>query len=141
MSLLHSGGSISFRAKYTNPTQSHRLSESTSHGQLQSSSKVLESTKQLLSSCPTNHYLFVSQPNLNAGHLSSKTAVPKLTDSLSHATSSYSVAEVAGEFDVKAIAAYIRETCDLPRSAVDVIELSPVPSSAVESAKTLKENG
>lgn len=67
--------------------------------------------------------------------------MPKLSDSLSHAASSYSVAEVAGEFDVKSIAAYIRETCELPRSAVDVIELSPVPSSAAESAKTLKQNG
>ncbi|KAI0873610.1 ER protein BIG1 [Hypoxylon argillaceum] len=117
-----------------------KLSRPISQDQLQSSSKVLESTKQLLSSCPTNHYLLVSQPNLNAGHLNSKAAVPKLSDSLSHAASSYSVAEVAGEFDVKSIAAYIRETCELPRSAVDVIELSPVPSSAAESAKTLKQN-
>ncbi|KAI0120055.1 ER protein BIG1 [Nemania sp. FL0031] len=117
-----------------------KLAKSISQDQIQSSSKVLESTKQLLSSCPTNHYLLVSQPNLNAAHLSSKAAVPKLSDSLSHAASSYSIAEVAGELDVKSIAAYIRETCELPRSAVDMIELSPVPSSAADSAKTLKQN-
>ncbi|KAJ8125179.1 hypothetical protein O1611_g8463 [Lasiodiplodia mahajangana] len=117
-----------------------KLAKSIGQDQLQSSSKVLESTKQLLSSCPTNHYLLVSQPNLNAAHLRSNANVPKLSDSLSHATSSYSVAEVAGELDVKSIAAYIRETCELPRSAVDMIELSPVPSSAAESAKTLKQN-
>ncbi|KAI1115848.1 ER protein BIG1 [Nemania sp. NC0429] len=117
-----------------------KLSRSIPQDQLQSSSSVLASTKQLLESCPTNHYLVVSQPNLNAAHLSSKAAVPKLADSLSRAASSYSVAEVAGELDVKSIANYIREKCELPRSAVDVIELSPVPSSAAESAKTLKEN-
>ncbi|KAF2962992.1 hypothetical protein GQX73_g10589 [Xylaria multiplex] len=117
-----------------------KLSKPISQDQLQSSSKVVESTKQLLSSCPTNRYLFISQPNLNAAHLSSEAAVPKLSDSLSHAASSYSVAEVAGELDVKSIAAYVRATCELPHSAVDVIELLPVPSSAVESEKTLKRN-
>ncbi|KAI1824642.1 ER protein BIG1 [Xylaria intraflava] len=117
-----------------------KLSKPTSQDQLQSSSRILESTKQLLSSCPTNHYLLVSQPNLNAGHLSSKASVPRLSSSLDHAASSYSVAEVGGELDVRSIAAYLRETCELSRSAIDVIDLSPVPSSVADSAKTLKEN-
>ncbi|KAI3323106.1 BIG1-domain-containing protein [Xylariaceae sp. AK1471] len=118
-----------------------KLSKPTSQDQLQSSSRVLESTKQLLSSCPTDHYLFVSQPNLNAEHLSSNTAVPKLSDSLGHAVSSYSVAEVVGDGEVdllKSIAAYIQETCGLPRSAIDEINLSPLPSSAAKT--TLKKN-
>ncbi|KAI3334854.1 ER protein BIG1 [Ustulina deusta] len=117
-----------------------KLAKPTSEDQLQSSSQVLESTKQLLSSCPTNRYLFISQPNLNAAHLRSTVAVPKLSESLSHAASSYSIAEVAGEFDVRSIAAYVREICELPRSSIDVIELLPVPSSAADSAKALKEN-
>ncbi|KAI8951402.1 ER protein BIG1 [Xylaria longipes] len=117
-----------------------KLEGSISKDQLQSSSRVLEATKQLLASCPTSHYLLVSQPNLNAAHLSSKTAVPELSNALGHAASSYSVAEVAGELDVRSVAAYIRETCELPRSAVDVVELPPVPSSPAESAKTLKKN-
>ncbi|KAI0408170.1 ER protein BIG1 [Xylaria palmicola] len=117
-----------------------KLAESISRDQLQSGSKLLESTKQLLSSCPTSHYILVSQPNLNAAHLSSKAAVPNLSDSLSRAASSYSVAEVAGEFDMSSVAAYIRETCEIPSSAVDVIELPPVPSSSAESAKMLKNN-
>lgn len=132
---------VTARAACTDKAPSPRLSRPISQDQLQSSSRVLESTKQLLESCPTNHYLLVSQPNLNAGHLSSKAAVPKLSDSLGHAASSYSVAEIAGELDMKSIATYIREKCELPRSAVDVIELSPVPSSAADSAQTLKDNG
>ncbi|KAI0503306.1 ER protein BIG1 [Xylaria bambusicola] len=117
-----------------------KLSKPTSDHQLQSSSQVLETTKQLLSSCPTNRYLFISQPNLNAAHLSSSAAVPKLTESISHTTSSYSIAEVAGEFDVRSIATYIRETCELPQSSINVVELLPVPSSAAGSEMALKEN-
>ncbi|KAI0977342.1 ER protein BIG1 [Xylaria arbuscula] len=117
-----------------------KLSKPTSQDQLQSSSRVLESTKKLLSSCPTNRYLFISQPNLNAAHLSSSAAVPKLSESLGNAASSYSIAEVAGELDVRSIAAYIQEACELPRSSVSVVELLPVPSSAAESAQALKEN-
>ncbi|KAI1754407.1 ER protein BIG1 [Xylaria castorea] len=117
-----------------------KLEKSISKDQLQSSSKVLEATKRLLASCPTDHYLLVSQPNLNAAHLSSKDAIPELSDFLGQAASSYSVAEVAGELDLRSVAAYIRETCELPGSAVDVIELWPVPSSAAESAKMLKKN-
>ncbi|KAK5630732.1 hypothetical protein RRF57_006447 [Xylaria bambusicola] len=117
-----------------------KLSKPTSNDQLQSSSQALETTKQLLSSCPTNRYLFISQPNLNAAHLGSSAAVPKLTESISHATSSYSIAEVAGEFDVRFIAAYIRETCELPQSSINVVELLPVPSSAAGSEAVLKEN-
>ncbi|KAI0422147.1 ER protein BIG1 [Xylaria grammica] len=117
-----------------------KLSKPISQEQLQSSSTILESTKQLLSSCPTSRYLFVSQPNLNAGHLSSKAAVPKLSDTLSYAATSYSVAEVIGELDVKSITAYIRDTCELPPSAIDVIDLLPVPSSAAEGVNILKKN-
>jgi hypothetical protein len=56
--------------------------------------------------------------------------------------SSYSVAEVIGSGEVdmlKSIAAYIQETCDLPLSAIDEINLSPLPSSAAET--TLMKNG
>ncbi|CAJ2507874.1 Uu.00g090600.m01.CDS01 [Anthostomella pinea] len=107
--------------------------------QLQSSSQVLESTKQLLSSCPTDRYLLVSQPNLNAAtHLSSKASVPRLTGALDRAESSYSIAEVAGELDLKQIAAYIRETCDVKSSAIDEIYLSTLPTS--DGVSILREN-
>ncbi|KAI0866191.1 ER protein BIG1 [Xylaria cubensis] len=117
-----------------------KLEKSISKDQLQSSSKVLEATKQVLASCPTSSYILVSQPNLNAAHLSSKDAVPDLSNALSHAATSYSVAEITGELDLSSIAAYIRETCELPSSAVEVVELWPVPSSAVGSTEMLKKN-
>ncbi|KAI1367409.1 ER protein BIG1 [Xylaria arbuscula] len=117
-----------------------KLSKPTNQGQLQSSAQVIETTKQLLSSCPTNRYLFISQPNLNAAHLSSVAVVPKLTESINDATSSYSIAEVAGEFDVRSIATYVRETCELPQSSINVVELLPLPSSAAGSETAVKEH-
>ncbi|KAI1498576.1 BIG/ATPase V1 complex, subunit S1 [Biscogniauxia marginata] len=107
--------------------------------QLQSSAQVLSSAKQLLSSCPTDRYLIVSQPGLNAGrHLRSAGDVPSLTRALDGAASRYSVAEVVSsdeDLDLRQIAQYIRETCGAAGSAVDELDLDPVSSPA-----TLKEN-
>ncbi|KAI1490327.1 BIG/ATPase V1 complex, subunit S1 [Biscogniauxia mediterranea] len=107
--------------------------------QLQSSAQVLSSTKQLLSSCPTDRYVLVSQPGLNAArHLRSRDAVPRLRTALDAAASRYTVAEVVDDddgLDLRLVAQYIRETCGVPASAVDEIELSPV-----DGAKTLREN-
>ncbi|KAI5924756.1 BIG/ATPase V1 complex, subunit S1 [Camillea tinctor] len=109
------------------------------HPQLQSSAQVLSSTKQLLSSCPTDRYVLVSQPGLNAArHLRSRDAVPRLSSALDAAATRYSVAEVVDDVDsdlVRSVARYIRETCGVPASAIDEIELS-----AVDGAKTLQEN-
>ncbi|KAI0600507.1 BIG/ATPase V1 complex, subunit S1 [Biscogniauxia sp. FL1348] len=108
--------------------------------QLQSSAHVLSSTKQILSSCPTDRYVLVSQPGLNAArHLRSPDAVPRLSTALDAAASRYTVAEVVGNDDdglnLRHIAQYIRETCGVPASAVDEIELSPI-----DGAKTLRKN-
>ncbi|KAI1636910.1 BIG/ATPase V1 complex, subunit S1 [Biscogniauxia mediterranea] len=108
--------------------------------QLQSSAQVLSSTKQLLSSCPTDRYVLVSQPGLNAArHLRSPDAVPRLRTALDAAASRYTVTEVVDDdddgLDLRLVAQYIRETCGVPASAVDEIELSPV-----DGAKTLREN-
>ncbi|KAI0012840.1 ER protein BIG1 [Xylariaceae sp. FL0662B] len=115
-----------------------KLSTPASQEQLQSSSQALSSAKQLLSSCPTDRYLIVSQPNLNAGYLSTKDAVPKLRQSLDRAKSRYSVAEVAGELDLKHISNYIREACEGKNPFIDEIDLAPI--SSTDSAKTLKQN-
>ncbi|KAI1075228.1 ER protein BIG1 [Whalleya microplaca] len=115
-----------------------KLSTPASQEQLQSSSQALSSAKQLLSSCPTERYLVISQPNLNAAYLSSKDAVPKLRQSLDKAASRFSVAEVAGELDLKQIANYIREACEGKNPSIDELDLAPIPSA--DSARTLKQN-
>jgi len=62
-----------------------KLPEPASLDQLQSSSQVVESAKDLLRSCPTTRYLVVSQPNLNAAHLVAGRAVPNLYQRLEEA--------------------------------------------------------
>ncbi|KAI0024375.1 BIG/ATPase V1 complex, subunit S1 [Xylariomycetidae sp. FL0641] len=116
-----------------------QVSAPENQAQLQSSSQVLSSAQQILSSCPTDRYVLVSQPNLNAGqHLASKAAVPQLASSLDDARASYSVAEVAGDLDLKDLARFIRDECALEGFAVDQVDLAPLP--ATDAAATLKEN-
>ncbi|KAI1261257.1 BIG1-domain-containing protein [Xylariaceae sp. FL1019] len=117
-----------------------KLSSPKSEAQLQSSTSILESTKQILSSCPTDRYILVSQPNLNAAHLSSQNAVPRLRESLDSASSSYTVSEVAGDIDLKSIISYIKETCGTPNYAIDEVNLAPLPSGSAEREKVLEEN-
>ncbi|KAI0472013.1 BIG1-domain-containing protein [Xylariaceae sp. FL0804] len=101
---------------------------------LQPSSRVLASTKQLLASCPTDRYLLVSQPNLNLAHLESQTSsTSSLTDALGGAEDAWTVAEVAGELELKQIASYIREHCGVKSSAIDEIGLAPLPSAGSEA--------
>ncbi|RYP88478.1 hypothetical protein DL770_004642 [Monosporascus sp. CRB-9-2] len=116
-----------------------KLPEPASLEQLQSSSQVMESAKDLLKSCPTTRYLVVSQPNLNAAHLAAGQAVPNLYQSLQNAESRLSIAEVVGHLDVKELSDYIRESCDGKSASIDVLELEPIATA--QSAKRLKENG
>ncbi|KAH7033314.1 BIG/ATPase V1 complex, subunit S1 [Microdochium trichocladiopsis] len=105
--------------------------------QLQSSDEVVFSAKNILSSCPTDRYLLVTQPNLNAGHLRNAEAVPKLYSSLQKSKSSFSIAEVAGTVDVKQLYDYINKACDGKPVLVDEVHLTAL--SSINSA-TLGEN-
>ncbi|KAI1391167.1 BIG1-domain-containing protein [Hypoxylon trugodes] len=107
--------------------------------QIQSIPEVQLSMQQFLGSCPTDRYLVVSQPNLNAGDLSAKDAVPNLRRSLDKAHVSHTIAEVAGQLDTKDITRYIQKACEgTTEPFIDELELAPLPSS--DSVRTLKEN-
>ncbi|KAI1410962.1 BIG1-domain-containing protein [Hypoxylon sp. FL1857] len=106
--------------------------------QIQSSGEVQSSIQKLLAGCPTERYLIVSQPNLNAGDLSAKDAVPNLRRSLEKAQTRYTVADVAGQLDLKEISAYIQKTCEgSAQPFIDELDLAPLPSNG---ARTLREN-
>lgn len=127
-----------FSAPILTDTPTCRLSEPASSEQLQSSSQVVRSAKDLLRSCPTTRYLLVSQSNLNVAHLAAGEAVPNFYQSLEQAESRFSVAEVAGHLDVKELSNYIREVCDGKSASVDEVDLEPL---APTQSATLKENG
>lgn len=106
-----------------------RFTEPDSTRQLQSRDEVVSTAKNILSSCPTERYLLVTQPNLNAGHLRSAAAVPKLHSSLEKSKSTFSVAEVAGLVDVKQLHDYINEACNGKSVLIDELNLTPLTAS------------
>ncbi|KXJ93164.1 BIG/ATPase V1 complex, subunit S1 [Microdochium bolleyi] len=103
-----------------------KFTEPDSTRQLQSRDEVVSSAKNILSSCPTQRYLLVTQPNLNAGHLRSAAAVPKLHGSIEKSKSSYTVAEVAGLVDIKQLHDYINEACNGKTVLIDELNLTPL---------------
>ena len=111
--------------------------------QLQSSHSVTLLASSVLIGCPTEHYLFVSQPNLHASHLASSQSAPRLQKALASPKvgGTVSVAQVAGAVDVKALSAIVKEAClHAGKGAVSVDELTldAVPATAAEAV--VKEN-
>ncbi|KAI2473750.1 BIG1-domain-containing protein [Annulohypoxylon bovei var. microspora] len=115
------------------------LERPSNQAQIQSNGDVSASIQKLLSGCPTERYLVVSQPNLNANDLSAKDAVPNLRRSLEKAQTRYTVSEVAGQLDLKDVSAYIQKSCEgVVQPFIDELELAPLPST--NGARTLKDN-
>lgn len=111
--------------------------------QLQSSQSVTALASSVLVGCPTDHYLFVSQPNLHASHLASSKSAPRLQKALasSKVGSTVSVAQVAGAVDVRALSAVVKEACQRAGKgavSVDELALDAVPVTAAEAV--IKEN-
>ncbi|KAK8004461.1 RTC4-like domain-containing protein [Apiospora arundinis] len=109
--------------------------------QIQSSASVTKLATDILSTCPTDRYLIVTQPNLHASHLRSSTAAPRLQHTLksSQVASSVSVAEVAGALDVKSLSKLIKDSCK-NKVSVDEVTLETIPAASSASEEVLKEN-
>ncbi|KAI1462192.1 BIG1-domain-containing protein [Annulohypoxylon moriforme] len=116
-----------------------RLEQPANQAQIQSTGDVSATVQKLLSGCPTERYLIVSQPNLNANDLSARDATPNLRRSLEKAQARYTVAEVAGQLNLKEISDHIQASCEgVVQPFVDELKLAPLPSS--NGAQTLKDN-
>lgn len=126
----------------TNGVRANRLSDSATQdqAQIQSSASVTKLATDILSSCPTDRYLIVTQPNLHASHLRSAASAPRLQHTLKSAqvVSSVSVAEVAGALDVKSLSKLIKESCGSKKASVDEVTLETIPTTS--SDEVLKEN-
>ncbi|KAF7522288.1 hypothetical protein G7054_g12198 [Neopestalotiopsis clavispora] len=107
--------------------------ENTVADELQANQSVLKATGDFLSSCPTKHYLLVSQPNLNIEHLNSKTAAPKLQSALSSSKvqGRMMVSEMSGVVDLQQVASSIRESCQAAGKtpSIDSMVLDAVPTA------------
>ncbi|KAK8041136.1 ER protein BIG1 [Apiospora phragmitis] len=119
-----------------------KLSDSAIHdqAQIQSSASVTKLATDILSTCPTERYLIVTQPNLHASHLRSATSAPRLQHTLKSAqvASRVTVAEVAGALDTKALSKLIKASCG-KEASVDEVALEAIPTTSSDD-ETLKEN-
>jgi hypothetical protein len=83
--------------------------------QLQSSTDVLRATKEFLSTCPSDIYVIISQPNANAADYSSHGCVPYLRRAMSNegVQTKFSVSEVVGleEGNADDLADYVSKNC------------------------------
>lgn len=113
---------------------------------MQTSPVVLKSTKDFLSSCPTDTYLIATQPGLNAADFQSPNgwAMPSL-----HRTATqdkrikgrYVVSEVVGKLPEFDIAAFVRSSCEKIGKHATVTELALQPLSSGVRAERLATNG
>ncbi|WYZ38929.1 hypothetical protein EsH8_III_000843 [Colletotrichum jinshuiense] len=123
---------------------------SSNPAQLQTESQVLKSVQDLLSSCPTDRYLLVSQPNVNAADIRGPDGNDCKATNLCSAISGngvrgvYSVAEVVGEVAVDKLAEYIKTACADKGKAetvrIEQTKLAPLGRDVHERASTLAEN-
>ncbi|KAK3997492.1 BIG/ATPase V1 complex, subunit S1 [Cladorrhinum sp. PSN332] len=130
------------------------LPKSSNNAQLQTSAQVLASAKELLTSCPTDRYILVSQPNLHAADIRREGTNPQcMTPTLcgvgmDEKSSVYSVAEVIGQISGRPLKEYIVEACKAKGKEgvqIDRVELKHLPavgdkSLSEERRETLRDN-
>ncbi|KAK9769219.1 putative Protein BIG1 [Seiridium cardinale] len=106
--------------------------DNTLSNELHVNQSVLEVANSFLSSCPTERYLLVSQPNLNIQHLGSSTAAPKLQAALSSSKvqGRMTVSEMSGVIGLEQVSSSIRENCQVAgkNPSIESLDLDPVPT-------------
>ncbi|OAL74756.1 hypothetical protein A7D00_0350 [Trichophyton violaceum] len=130
----------------------------TQSSQLQSASSLLSSVSTELSSCPSDFYILVSQPGVHILDFSNRRSAPRLRERVLQQDdlikSSFSVSEVAGEFDAASLQKQLEKECKaetivvngdvLPsgykhRPQVIMVEL-PAPPTDISRSSQLVEN-
>ncbi|KAK5654823.1 hypothetical protein OQA88_6859 [Cercophora sp. LCS_1] len=126
------------------------LPESPDSAQLQTSSKVIATAQKLLASCPTDHYVFVSQPNVHAADIRDggvyRCNMPNLCRAMASETTRgrLSVAEVIGQVSTKPLSDYVVQACAEKGKVakVDRVELAHLPGlrETEKRRETLSDN-
>ncbi|KAH6606322.1 er big1 [Trichoderma cornu-damae] len=112
--------------------------------QIQSSSSVLSYTKDVLSVCPTDRYLIVSQPGLNAADLrgSNGCAMPHLCQAVEdrRVNGKAIVSEVIGDLSDADLSDYIKSVCAKKDKTVTVDEVHLTALSLEDKAGSFSAN-
>lgn len=114
--------------------------------QLQTSSEVLKNTKEILAGCPTDYYVFATQPGMNAADLRNNDGgdMPSLHKSATvdkRVQGRYIVSEVVGDVADGNLAAYVKSACSKRGKQVTIeqVSLGQLPQDDRNSA--LQSNG
>ncbi|KAL7797440.1 BIG/ATPase V1 complex, subunit S1 [Trichoderma ceciliae] len=111
---------------------------------IQSSSSVLDYTKDVLSKCPTDRYLIVSQPGLNAADLrgSNGCAMPHLCKAVEdeRVNGKAIVSEVVGDLADIDLSEYIKSACAKKDKTVTVDEVHLAALPVEDKASSFSDN-
>ncbi|RFU73460.1 er big1 [Trichoderma arundinaceum] len=112
--------------------------------QIQSSSSVLGYAKDVLSTCPTDRYLIVSQPGLNAADLRGPKgcAMPHLCQAVDdkRVKGKAIVSEVVGALADADLSGYIKSACSKKDTTVIVDEVHLAALSPEDKASSFSDN-
>lgn len=112
--------------------------------QMQSSSEAVQYTKEFLRECPTDEYLIVTQPGVNAADLrqSEGCAMPHLCKAIddSRVRGKYIVAEVIGNITDADFQDHIKSSCARKGRTAKVVR-APLELLSGSRAKSLAKNG
>jgi len=115
--------------------------------QIQTKGNAMDYVHSILSSCPTNRYLFVNQAGIHSAHLQpSNCLLPSLCRAIDNHSreSKYIVPEVVGDMDIseaQKLLDYTMEACgkaNKDAAGADILDMS-IPSS--DRAAALLDNG
>ncbi|TKW59196.1 hypothetical protein CTA1_2009 [Colletotrichum tanaceti] len=114
--------------------------------QLQTEAQIVKSVEDLLSSCPTDRYLLVAQPNVNAADIRGPDGGNCKALNLCSAIAGsdirgvYSVAEVVGEVPISKLSDYITKACAGKTVEIEQTRFAPLGRDPHERATTLADN-
>ncbi|KAK3945796.1 BIG/ATPase V1 complex, subunit S1 [Diplogelasinospora grovesii] len=121
------------------------LGDVENNAQLQTSTSVISTAKRLLSSCPTERYLIVSQPNAHAvdirGSSGESCNMPNLCQFAASTSvkSRFDVAEVIGQISMQPLVDFVEASCLEQGKAAKVEKVELNRLSSIKEATKRKE--
>lgn len=103
-----------------------QIGQTPSMNQIQTSSEAIKFTKEFLSQCPTDRYLIVTQPGINAADFWTRDgcAMPHLCEAVEDARvkGKYTVSEVVGDVTGAGLAEHINKSCDKRGKTANIVK-------------------
>lgn len=121
-----------------------RIPQASNPNQIQTSSDVIKFTKNVLSECPTDRYLIVTQPGINAADLDHRDcAMPHFCKAVddSRLMGKYTVAEVVGDVTNAELDEHIKLSCNKKGKTASVQSVRLGSLAPANRAFDLARNG